>query len=221
MMTSASHPKTLKERQRQEREALILRAAADLLEERGYHAMSLDDIAARVGISKGTIYLHFASKEDLVIAFLEQSMTAFLRMMDDTLASSAPPSEKLRAIIEQVSSSMTDQRSLAFRSMFQASEIHSRLAERHDEMRQRWEEPRRRLTEVIEQGKAEGAFDRTLPTPLVMSLLMSLLAPHSYRRLVTEDGMTSAEITGGLIRFFFKGIAPCGQEPPGGPPDTH
>jgi AcrR family transcriptional regulator len=213
-MASASHPKSLKERQRQEREALILRAAADLLAERGYHEMSLDDIAARVGISKGTIYLHFASKEDLVIAFLEQGMTAFLQMLDDTLSGSATPAEKLRAIIDQVSSSMTDHRFLVIRAMLQAPEIHSRMAERQDEMRQRWDEPRRRLAAVIEQGKAEGAFDPTLPTPLILNLLMSLLTPHSYRRLVTEEGMTSAEVAAGLSRFFFRGIAPCGHESP-------
>ncbi|MFL5699301.1 MAG: helix-turn-helix domain-containing protein, partial [Ktedonobacteraceae bacterium] len=59
-------PRTLKERQRQEREALILQAAEEVLIEKGYHEMSMDEIAARVGISKGTVYLHFASKEDLV-----------------------------------------------------------------------------------------------------------------------------------------------------------
>lgn len=216
-MVSASHPKSLKERQRQERETLILHAAADLMAERGYYEMSLDDIAARVGISKGTIYLHFASKEDLVLAFLEQGMGAFLGMVDDVLSGSATPTEKLRAIIGQVASSMTDQRILVIRAMMQAPEIHSRIAARQDEMRQRWEEPRRRLAAVIEQGKAEGAFDPTLPTPLILNLLMSLLTPHSYRRLVTEEGMSSAEVTAGLSRFFFKGIAPCRREPPSKP----
>jgi len=206
--------KSLKERQRQEREALILRAAAELLAERGYHEMSLDDIAARVGISKGTIYLHFASKEDLVIAFLDQGMSAFLQMMDDTLNSSASATEKLRAIISQVSSSMTDHQVQVIRAMMQAPEIHSRMAARQEEMRKRWEEPRRQLAAVIEQGKADGSFDRTLPTPLILNLLMGLLTPHNYRRLVTEEGMTSAEVADGLSRFFFKGIAPSGHEPP-------
>lgn len=205
--------KSLKERQREEREALILGAAAELLAERGYHEMSLDDIATRVGISKGTIYLHFASKEDLVIAFLDQGMSAFLGVMDAMLSGPATPPEKVRAIIDHVSSSMTDERFQVIGAMMQAPEIHSRLAERQDEMRKRWAEPRRRLAAVIEQGKAEGDFDPTLPTPLILNLLMSLLTPHIYRRLVTEEGLTSAEVAEGLSRFFFKGIAPDGHEP--------
>ena len=57
---------SLKERQREERAALILRAASDLLIEKGYHDASMDEIAARAGISKGALYLHFAGKEALL-----------------------------------------------------------------------------------------------------------------------------------------------------------
>lgn len=212
-MTVVPHPPSLKERQRQEREALILRVATDLFAERGYHEMSLDDIAARVGISKGTIYLHFARKEDLVIALLEQGIGAFLKSFDETLSSSASPTEKLRAIIAQFHFSMADQRHQVIGALLQNPEIHSRMAEFRQGMRQRWEEPRRRLTEVIEQGKAEGDFDPALPTPIVLNLLMGLLTPYSYRRLLAEEGMTSAEITEGLSRFFLKGIARDAAEP--------
>ncbi len=67
MMQPVTAPRSLKEKQRQEREALILQAAEEVLMEKGYHETSIDEIAARVGIAKGTVYLHFPSKEDLVI----------------------------------------------------------------------------------------------------------------------------------------------------------
>src|SRR5712692_7340143 len=70
--------RSLKEKQRQEREALILQAAEEVLMENGYYEMSMDEIAMRVGIAKGTVYLHFPSKEDLVIAFFKLSMGRFL-----------------------------------------------------------------------------------------------------------------------------------------------
>ena len=76
----------LKERQRQEREQLILQAAEQLMIERGYHETSIDDIAARVGISKGTVYLHFASKEDLVIALVERGMRQLIAALDGILS---------------------------------------------------------------------------------------------------------------------------------------
>lgn len=213
-MTSASHPLSLKERQRQERHDLILRAAADLLAERGYHEMSLDDIAARVGISKGTIYLHFASKEDLVIALLDQSISEVAQRLDEALSSQTTPTETLRAVIERVPQRMNEERFLAFGSMLQNPEIHRRMAERRYELSQRWEEPRRRLFAIIEQGKALGEFDSALPTALIVQVLMSLLSPHTYRQLVTQEGTSGDEIAQGLSRFFLKGIAACGHAPP-------
>src|SRR5579859_2936806 len=70
MMQPLTAPHSLKEKQRQEREALILQLAEEVLMEKGYYETSIDEIAARVGIAKGTVYLHFPSKEDLTVAIM-------------------------------------------------------------------------------------------------------------------------------------------------------
>lgn len=211
-MTSSLRAPSLKDRQRQERQELILRVAADLLAERGYHDMSLDEIAARVGISKGTIYLHFPSKEDLVIALFEQGMTSFAQALDETLSGDGSPREKLARIIERVTANMaSDPHSQLFGAVMRQPELLSRLAERREGMRQAMEEPRRRLAEVIEQGKALGEFDPLLPTPLLLTVFTTLLSPHLYRSMNMEgrEGVTHEDFVVGLSRFFFKGIAPC------------
>src|SRR5947209_6815033 len=74
--------RSLKERQRQERAALILQVAEEVLTEKGYHETSMDEIAARVGVAKGTVYLHFPSKEDLVFALFERELEAFLEVVE-------------------------------------------------------------------------------------------------------------------------------------------
>ncbi len=55
-----------KKREILEREELILSAAQSLIHEHGYNYLSMDRVAELVEYSKGTIYNHFASKEDLV-----------------------------------------------------------------------------------------------------------------------------------------------------------
>lgn len=50
---------SLKEKQREERRTLILQMGEEVLMEKGYYEASIDEIAARVGIAKGTVYLHF------------------------------------------------------------------------------------------------------------------------------------------------------------------
>lgn len=203
---STSQQPSLKERQRQERELLIMKAAGDLLIVRGYHETSLDDIAARVGISKGTIYLHFDSKEDLVLALLKQGNDSFMQGLESILSGSGSPSEKLGAIIDMAEKGLSDQRTRLMGILFQNGEVQSRMKEWHDIMRHSWEGPQRMLTEVIEQGKADGDFDPELPTPFIITLLMSLMNPFTYRRLVDNAAMSPAEISKNLRHFFFKGI---------------
>ena len=77
----ATQPRSLKERQRDERERLILQEGEALLVEKGYGETSMDEIATRVGVSKGTLYLHFASKEDLVLAIIEKNLRVFTDSM--------------------------------------------------------------------------------------------------------------------------------------------
>lgn len=54
--------------------AKILRRAADIFVRKGYHETTVDEIAKAIGVAKGTIYNHFASKEDLYLAVIRSSI---------------------------------------------------------------------------------------------------------------------------------------------------
>jgi len=64
---------TRKQREIREREDLILDVARDMLVERGYLGLTMDRIAKAIDYSKGTVYQHFASKEDLLVALAGQT----------------------------------------------------------------------------------------------------------------------------------------------------
>ena len=55
----------LRRRRKDERPSELIAAALDLFVDRGFAATRLDDVAARAGVSKGTLYLYFESKEAL------------------------------------------------------------------------------------------------------------------------------------------------------------
>ncbi|MFA5915908.1 MAG: helix-turn-helix domain-containing protein, partial [Burkholderiales bacterium] len=57
----------------------IIAAALELFVERGYAATRLDDVAARAGVSKGTLYLYFENKEDLFKAVVRGNMLPMLQ----------------------------------------------------------------------------------------------------------------------------------------------
>jgi TetR/AcrR family fatty acid metabolism transcriptional regulator len=213
-MASATPQPSLKERQRHEREELILRAADELLLERGYHETSIDDIAARVGISKGTVYLHFASKEDLVCALLGRGIRQLQATMDDILAAPGTPREKLHAILRQMSSGMLSrQRMQLVEALFRNPELHGRLTERREMFGNIWEEPQRRISALFEEGKAAGEFDPDTPTPIMVSLFWGMMSPQHFRMLIVEKQMSSDLVVAHLSRCLFKGIAPGGECP--------
>src|SRR6266852_7801985 len=99
MMQPVTAPRSLKEKQRGEREALILQVAEEVLMEKGYYETSIDEIAARVGIAKGTVYLHFPSKEDLVIAILERNAQAVVELVEAMMSAPLLARDKLEAIL--------------------------------------------------------------------------------------------------------------------------
>src|SRR5438309_9607886 len=101
-MQTTPAPRSLKEKQRQEREALILKAAEEILSEKGYHETSMDEIAARVGVAKGTVYLHFPSKEDLVVAIFARDMQQFLQAVEVAIEGAAASELTARAKLEAV-----------------------------------------------------------------------------------------------------------------------
>jgi AcrR family transcriptional regulator len=74
-MPSSSLPKvSFKAQMLQAREEAIIQTASRLLAQKGFEAMTVDEVAASVGIAKASLYKHFPSKEDLAAAAMVKVM---------------------------------------------------------------------------------------------------------------------------------------------------
>jgi AcrR family transcriptional regulator len=86
-------------RRKNARPAELLAAALDLFVERGYAATRLDDVARRAGVSKGTLYLYFESKEELFKAVIRGGLVPAIergeRMVDEHTGTLADLLEKI------------------------------------------------------------------------------------------------------------------------------
>ena len=87
-------------RRKEARPAELMSAALDLFVERGFAATRLDEVAARAGVSKGTLYLYFSSKEELFKAVIRSGIVPLIergeRLLNDHRGTSA---ELLREIV--------------------------------------------------------------------------------------------------------------------------
>src|SRR5258707_7995570 len=79
------------------REDQVRAAALRLFKEKGYHATSMRDIAAEVGINKGSLYSYIRTKEDLLIPVFERAMGPLVTRMEAIAAErSLSPTERLK-----------------------------------------------------------------------------------------------------------------------------
>lgn len=105
MVTSAPVPesdlaeRTPRRRRKDARPSELTAAALDLFVEKGFAATRLDDVAAHAGVSKGTLYLYFDSKEALFKAVIEEGIVPALAAAEQQLANYQGPADELLRIL--------------------------------------------------------------------------------------------------------------------------
>lgn len=85
--------------QRHDIHDLILDAADTLLGRFGYSKMTIDDVAREVGIGKGTIYLHFGSKEEIALAHIDRVAARVLDRLREVAAGEGSAPERLTEML--------------------------------------------------------------------------------------------------------------------------
>jgi len=78
---------------------LILDAVDVLLAKFGYKKMTMDDVARLVGIGKGTIYLHFPGKEELILSHIDRIADRIVAKLREIAGSSDSPERRIRKML--------------------------------------------------------------------------------------------------------------------------
>ena len=79
----------------------ILRTAARLFQQRGYDATSMNDVAAALKLSKGGLYHHFQSKDEILFEIMSHAMEITQERVVNAVSVIADPEERLRALIRR------------------------------------------------------------------------------------------------------------------------
>jgi AcrR family transcriptional regulator len=79
----------------------ILHAAARLFQQQGYDATSMNDVAAALGLSKGGLYHHFQSKDEILFHLMNQAMDITQEQVINPVRNVADPEQRLRMLIRR------------------------------------------------------------------------------------------------------------------------
>jgi AcrR family transcriptional regulator len=149
----------------------IIQIAAQLFSEKSYHDVTIDDVATKVGIAKGTIYLYFESKEKLYLEILEKGFEAIESLIEKEIEKSDPAPEKLKKVLKLIFRFY--RQNLDVLRILSRDETH--LIREHYEFTERWRHRRVKLYEkILEKGVKEGSF-RLINTGLTALIIFGLV----------------------------------------------
>lgn len=191
-----------KEKQRREQE--IITQAKNLLLEKGYASLTMEELAETVGISKPTLYQHFKSKDELVEQVFLQDHQYFDEQTEHL--KHARPIEQILGMMRAML-----RRRYAARSVILAlgpEVIH--ILKNSPLIQQRWQHNREHFMGLIDAAKAEGDLNPAIETPIIAGAMFSLLGSlggHFALPVIhTED--TLDEAIEQVVHIFMKGVSP-------------
>ncbi|HWL88539.1 MAG TPA: helix-turn-helix domain-containing protein [Polyangiaceae bacterium] len=167
-----------------ETRAKIFEAATDLIAQQGYHATSVDRIAARAGVAKATFFVHFASKAEIIAALMRiQAATA-----REARAKALPegPIAALRAMVESLGRLAAKSRTLSrgvLAATLESEEIGGAASALFDEV----------LAEMTADAHAAQKADLLAPGVEPDTLASSLLASY-FGALLTASHKPKADM---------------------------
>ncbi|MGV9668907.1 LmrA/YxaF family transcription factor [Nocardia niigatensis] len=150
----------------------LLQAGLDLFHSRGYHAVGVQEITNAAGMPKGSFYNHFASKEDLALAALEQyAAQSPLDLLTDRSTGAVAA---LRAHFEELARRFTES---DYRRGCLMGNFSNEIADELDRPRQLladlFEGWKFQLTDAITAAQAAGEVSAAVPADRLAGLVLS------------------------------------------------
>jgi TetR/AcrR family transcriptional regulator, cholesterol catabolism regulator len=184
------------------REDQVRAAALRLFKEKGYHATSMRDIAAEVGINKGSLYSYIRSKEDLLVPVFERAMGVLLAEIEEIAADeSLGPTDRLRRAIHAHVRAVAENLDTLTVYLSEWRQLATESLATNRRQRQRYAEL---FWQILEDGVRLGEF-RAMDTRIA---LLGMIGMCNYLfRWYREDGrMTPDQIADELVDLVLNGV---------------
>jgi len=181
----------------------IVRAAAQIFRDKGYHGASMQDIADAVGLQKASLYHHVSGKQEILAAILDEALDRLIADLQPIAESSQPPEERLRRAVRQYLLRVTASADLAAVLLLEHRSLEPPLRQEHIQRRDRYE---RLWRKIVHDGIASGAFapvDEATTT-------FALLGVQNWLITWFRPGgrLTVEQLADGFCDLFLDGLRP-------------
>lgn len=209
-------------RRKQARPRELLDAALALFVEKGFASARAEDIAARAGVSKATLYLYFRSKEDLLKALISERFACCIAVGTGEITDAPSSRELLRDALAAWQSALAASHAGGmFKLVF--TEMHN-----FPGLADFWSGEvigpvRRLVARIVVRGMDRGEFRRVDPDLVVHALVLPIIAMclhrHAMGSLAPEDSLMNApDVFGRHFELVLEGLV---HRPPAQAPAPH
>jgi TetR/AcrR family transcriptional regulator of autoinduction and epiphytic fitness len=199
----STQPKlSFKQQQLIVRENAIVDATNSLLAKKGYDLMTMDEVAAEVGIAKASLYKHFPSKEALAAA-------AMIRLLENTLAfvRALPPEQPAIVRLKDVLRWALEVRMKGGLPTLPSENTTLRDALLNDSRYiTRLMDLNELMGELIEAARAQGAIRADLPTEVVLFTIYARSCDPTLDYLRMNEQYDDQQVIGFLLSTCFDGL---------------
>ena len=200
--TASAPKKSFKVQMLAAREIAIIQSVNRLLAEKGFDAMTVDEVAAEVGIAKASLYKHFTSKEELACAAMVTAMRRAQEVIQSTDASLAPL-DKLKYVtrwtmtlkLQGLMPSLPSQNSSLRATLMGSKDYMDGLMEVSDA-----------LGGWIEEAQAQGQINKALPAVAVLYTLFARACDPVLEFLKMGEQHTDEQILDLVMSTCFDGL---------------
>ncbi len=199
--TEIMAPRPPSKRRSGEQRLRIIRKAAELFRERGYHGVTVDDIAKAVGVSKLGVYYYLDSKEEILYEIHRMAHNAVLSAWRDAVDSEGSPGERLqralRAYVEIICSEMSFTTSLLLHLYDLPSPQRRGIVKMRDEVE-------RHARDLIQGGVESGEFHPCDPALMTFAIFGAInFMPYWYS---PKGRLSKDQIVDAFVDYLMRGL---------------
>ena len=192
-------PLTQAEMEQRQRE--IAEKAVALFIEKGFNETSMRQIAKEAGVGKSTLYDYFASKDDIIVFFVQEHLEVLMQRAEAIIAGEGTASDHLRRVMEMHLAFLLENRAFYLRLMFEAQRLKIESQQRIQAQRYAYQDLVKALIEI---GTQQGCF-RPVDATMAMKTLISMMTPVVY---TSRPSGTPEEMLKNGLDLILNGLQP-------------
>ena len=186
------------------REAII-QASLEIFANKGYEKATVDEIAARANIAKGTVFYNFKSKEDIFFAIIEKGTSDFVKMVEERSTLGQTSTEKMEIVYDT-----------AFAFFSKYNKYCTILISELWRIRTRWNvEPtnildryKQKVEQIFDEGQKSGEFRLDVQPKDIGLIVFFLAAVSSLSKAVSLDPNVDKNMFDRTRLILMRGIIP-------------